>query len=49
MKLALSRVPTERGKYPFEVITMDFAEFTKKGETFIVLGDKFSGALHVEG
>ena len=29
MKPALSRVPIERGNYPFEVITMDFAEFTK--------------------
>ena len=28
---------------------MDFAKFTKKGESFICLGDKFSGAIHVEG
>ena len=41
--------PTERGNYPFEVITMDFAEFTKSGETFIIMSDKYSGALHVDG
>ena len=27
MKPALSRVPTERANYPFEILTMDFAEF----------------------
>ena len=25
MKPALSKTPTERGRYPFEIITMDFA------------------------
>ena len=49
MKPALSWVPTEGGQYPFEVITMDFAEFTKAGETFIILTDKYSVALHIGG
>ena len=49
MKPALSRVPTERANYPFEVITMDFAEFTKSGESFVVMSDKYSGALHAGG
>jgi hypothetical protein len=29
MKPALSKTPTERGRYPFEILTMDFAEFEK--------------------
>ena len=49
MKPEISRVPTERAHLPFEIITMDFAEFTKGGDSFICLGDKFSGARHVEG
>ena len=49
MKPALSRVPTEKANYPFEVITMDFAEFTKSGESFVVMSGKYSGALHVGG
>ena len=49
MKPALSRVLTERASYPFEVITMDFLEFRKAGESFIILGDKYSGALQMEG
>ena len=49
MKPTLSKVPTERGRYPFEIITMDFTEFRKKEESFIILRDKFSGALHLEG
>ena len=40
---------TERANYPFEGITMDFAEFTKNGESFIVMSDKYSGALHAGG
>ena len=28
---------------------MDFAEFTKSGESFIIMSDKYSGALHVGG
>ena len=35
MKPRLSQVPTERANYPFEVITMDFAEFTKSRESFV--------------
>ena len=46
---ALSRVPTESTSYPFEIITMDFAEFRKYEESFIILGDKYSGGLHLEG
>ena len=30
MKPLLSRVPTERASRPFEIITMDYAEFTEK-------------------
>ena len=29
MKPALSKTPTERARYPFKIITMDFAEFSK--------------------
>ena len=34
----------ERALYPFKIITMDFTEFEKKGESFI-----FSGAMHIAG
>ena len=37
MKPVLSQVPTERANYPFE------------GESFVVMSDKYSGALHVGG
>ena len=49
MKPALSRVSKERASRPFEIITLDYAEFKKKGESFVVIGDKYSGALHVAG
>ena len=39
----------EREEQPFKIITMDFEKFKKKGESFICLGDKFSGAIHVAG
>ena len=28
---------------------MDFVEFTKSGESFVVMLDKYSGALHAGG
>ena len=49
MKPALSKIPTERARAPFEIVTMDFAEFTNRGESFVALGDKYSGDLHEEG
>ena len=49
MKPSLSRVPTERANYPFEIITMDFGEFKKSGESFVIMSDKYSGALHAGG
>ena len=49
MKPEISRIPTERAHLPFKIITMDFTKFTKNGESFICLGDKFSGAIHVTG
>ena len=47
MKPELSMILTERAQHPFEIITMDLAEFEKKGESFICLGDKFSRAIHL--
>ena len=49
MKPALSQIPTERAGQPFEIVTLDFAEFKKSGESFVVIGDKYSGDLHVAG
>ena len=45
----MSKTPTERARYPFEIITADFAEFEKRTESFLILGDKYSGALHISG
>ena len=49
MKSVLSQIPTERAGEPFKVVTLDFAEFKKSGESFVVIGDKYSGNLHVVG
>ena len=43
------KLPTEWAGAPFKILTMDFAEFTKQGESFVVIGDKYGGDLHVEG
>ena len=49
MKPALSQIPTERAGEPFKILTLDFAEFQKRTESFVVIGDKYSRDLQLAG